>query len=135
MKETQEVTKNAITWIDTLFKTDKPQAHKRMGDTQSGFCCLGLGCWRLGIAYYSDDISSRKFSRAVGLDNSLGAPTIYHDESVGSIKSLVSLNDEAQYNFSQIARRLVNHPDWYFKPNIAEGIKKHYENVNSNFQY
>lgn len=86
---------NAIYWIETLQTTQLPQGVGKLGHAQVGFCCLGLGCHILDIAYnMTEDTTSRAFADSVGLIDTEGSAF-----QQPSSFCLTALNDTYRYNF------------------------------------
>ena len=129
MNDIQLITNNAINWIDTLLSTEEKQGQRVLGNSQVGFCCLGLGCHTLKLLYNSSDTGSDDFANSVGLHNTFGQPISY----ATGLNSLVELNDILRVSFKEIGKVLIQHPDYYFDENVAEGIQKHYKTLNTNF--
>lgn len=123
MEDIQEITQNAIIWVNTLLSTEEKQGQGTLGNSFSGYCCLGLGCKTLEVPFDSFNTQSDEFATTVGLYGSLGEPM--SDEY--TLKDLAALNDEYQYGFHEIGEHLIEFVDSYFKPDIAKGIKEHFK--------
>ena len=118
--KSEDKLKNAIIWIDKLFSTDLLQASGQLGDKESGFCCLGLGCHILNIPYDIDKESNVEFMESVGLLNPVG------ESKNNDLESLVALNDDFFYSFKQIADHLTANPEEYFESEVAEKISNNF---------
>lgn len=119
MNNTQRIA-NAIKWIDGLSKTKVEQGECKLGDSKSGYCCLGYGCKVLKIPYDPNMDVSPKFQKAVGLIRVDGCPI---DDT---FRCLTTLNDVDEKSFKQIAKILKTNPEQYFTKGVAKGISKHY---------
>lgn len=120
---------NAIKWITGLTHTKLPQGKGRLGNNTEGFCCLGYGCSRLKIEFDEDDGSNDDFAEAVGLRSDIGkfygGNTVEGKDGV-YYDSLIELNDEAKFSFRKISTFLKKRADWIFEPEVAKGIKNHF---------
>lgn len=123
--KTEQKVKNAITWIDGLKNTRVLQGIGELGDSKTGYCCLGYGCKRLGIPYNKRDEVSEEFQFNVGLKDDHG---IFDGEYVGCYCSLVELNDDLKWSFRKISTFLKKRAKDVFIPEVAEGLIKHYNN-------
>lgn len=123
--KTEQKIQNAITWIDGLKNTRVLQGRGELGDSETGYCCLGYGCKRLGIPYNKWDQVSEEFKFEVGLKDEEG---IFSGESVAYFNSLVGLNDDAEWSFRKISTFLKKRAKDVFIPEVAEGLIKHYKN-------
>lgn len=122
--KTEQKVKNAITWIDGLKNTRVRQGRGELGDSKTGYCCLGYGCKRLGIPYNKWDEVSEEFQFEVGLKGDHG---IFDGEYVGYYCSLTELNDDVGWSFRKISTFLKKRAKDVFIPEVAEGIIKHYK--------
>ena len=128
----QQRAENAIKWIETLLKTRMKQGKGELGNSKRGYCCLGVGCKVLGVNYDPDEASDKDFSESVGLWDEEGrAYDSEQDKPISAWvlghEALTALNDDVQFTFNQIAKRLISQTDEYFKPEVAKLIKKHFE--------
>lgn len=121
--KTEQKVKNAITWIDGLKNTRLRQGKGELGDSKTGYCCLGYGCKRLKIPYDSLDEISEEFQFNVGLKDEEG---LFTGESISYFNSLVDLNDVAKWSFRKISTFLKKRAKDVFIPEVAEGLIKHY---------
>ena len=119
---------NAIKWINELLTTNEKQGTGQLGDQEKGFCCLGLGCYVLGVEYNWSLFNSRDFSDAVGLLSLEGEPTKYYVKGDNQedirLDYISSLNDNHKQSFNDIANHLIQYPEYYFEQKVAEDIKK-----------
>ena len=120
---------NAIKWITGLTHTKLQQADGRLGNNKEGFCSLGYGCSRLKIEFDENDGSNYDFAEAVGLRSDIGkfsdGNTVENKDGL-PYDSLIDLNDEAKFSFRKISTVLKKHADWIFEPEVAKGIKNHF---------
>ena len=124
---------NAITWIDKLLTTRMKQGQQELGNSKTGHCCLGVACKVLGVPYRHEASSSKELVPALGLHNSFGifrdTKAEFEDDGLGSEQTfgLTELNDEADFTFKQIAKRIIDRPHCYFRSGVAKGIRDHYK--------
>ena len=124
-----EKAENAVKWINTLLTTELNQGRGALGDVESGFCCLGVGCYTLSINYDKYDGTDPDFSDTVGLLNEFGNPTsagISNDTCTNFDDALVSLNDLHGKTFRQIGYTLIEKPYKYFSEEIADQIEEYF---------
>lgn len=121
--------KNAIQVIDALpsYKQAKFGERGRLGDLVNGFCCIGAGCYELGIEFRPGDGSSADFEGAVGLISMGG--WFYDGNTYYGRGSLASVNDYTHAGFKRIANLMKTKPEWMFLPEVAKLIRLHYEGV------
>ena len=119
----EQQSENAIKWIDDLLVTTAKQGECQLGDENIGFCCLGRGCYVLGIDYDSERGSSRKFRDSVGLAHKDGSPTMLN------FSTLIHMNDIQKLTFAQIADHLIQNADAYFLDGVWQLIQEHYQGV------
>ena len=122
----QALAKNAIRWIDTLpsYKQAEFGQRSRLGNHSLGFCCLGAGCYELGIGYMVSSGGEIDFSESVGL---MGVEGFFgHGNFLFGQDSLTRLNDKTHAGFKRIANLLKTKPHWMFNPEVAELIAQHY---------
>jgi hypothetical protein len=124
----EEQAKNAIQWIDTLpnYKQAPKGKRGRLGNPEIGFCCLGAGCFELGIEYDWGDGISFDFQHEVGLFDDCGIFKVTNKYFYGKAV-LTAINDHTHAGFKRIAKLLKTKPHWMFEPEVAELIKEHYE--------
>lgn len=96
-------------WLRALETTYERQGRYRMGNAESGFCCLGLGCHVLGVPYDPHNKSSSAFQARVGLISVGGYP-----KCMGK-HSLILLNDNKKASFKEIAAILRANMSAYFR--------------------
>lgn len=134
----KEQIKNAIQWIDSLpnYKQAPFGSRGRLGDDDTGYCCLGAGCAELGISYCLSVGDSQEFAEAVGLKTALGVflrgdlegdtipfkQVISHHERT----SLTQLNDHTEIGFEGIADFMKKNPYSMFRKEVADILEKHY---------
>ena len=119
---------NAIIWIDGLLSGKHKQAKKKLGDSEGGFCCWGLGCFLTGVEYDSE----RGWSN--GLDNDVGwgefsGRIVGGAESLLNAYNLADANDNEDKTFPQIGHALKTYPEEAFLPEVASLIREHYSSV------
>ena len=125
---TEQKIKNAITWITRLKNTRMKQVKGRLGNKQTGFCCLGLGCSIQRIDYDEEDGYSELFQESVGLLNQEGIFTNLTIRNTASYaNSLIDLNDDLNYSFRRISTVIKNNPHELFEPKVAKGIEQHFK--------
>jgi hypothetical protein len=120
----EEQIKDAIIWIDGLATTKEKQGKGKLGNQEEGFCCIGFGCFILGIDYDSDDINSSTFAKSVGLRVCTGQ---LHGMRYYNNSHLTDINDHTNAGFKRIAKFLKKYPESVFVEEVAEGIKEHYQ--------
>ena len=125
---------NAITWIDKLLTTRMKQGQQELGNSKTGTL---LPWSRLQGTRCLISPRSQQFQGAgpcsLGLHDSFGifrdTKAEFEDDKVGSEQrfGLTELNDEADFTFKQIAKRIIDRPHCYFRPGVAKGIRAHYK--------
>jgi hypothetical protein len=127
MQTNQEKANNAVKWIDELSTTDEKQGHGSLGDAETGYCCLGLGCKITGVSFESYGADSSEFSEKIGMRSDSGgfSPPIIVDNGDYAY-SLIDLNDDCEEPFSDISKNILTRLDSLFYDNVAKLIKKHY---------
>lgn len=124
----QEQANNAIRWIDTLpsYKQTEMASRMSLGGELIGYCCLGAGVCELFDTKdpYTIKDPYAEFKALVGLVTTMGDFKDGHRYLQWD--NLVSVNDRTQAGFKLISKLLRTHPDWMFKPEVAELIKQHY---------
>jgi hypothetical protein len=118
----KEKTKNAITWIDGLLETQEKQGYGMLGNSKGGFCCLGYGCYKLGIDYFDERESDQRLVELTGLHDMYGTIISGYNNFV----NLVELNDEAEYSFKEIANIIKENLRDVFTEDVAVELEKHY---------
>lgn len=110
MEPTNEQLNNRRIWIEALESDKLPQGQGSLGDANVGFCCLGLGCYVLGVKYDpSDSFPPKAFCDKVGLpydEELLG--TDLDAQYVGG--NLVNDNDARLLSFPYIAQIIKTTP-------------------------
>lgn len=127
---------NAIQWIDALpnYKQAPFGRRGKLGDIKRGFCCLGVGCYELGVNYNPASGLDFEFSGMVGLRDASG---ILMRDGYGGYNlfygqhSLARINDLTNAGFKRIAKLLKTKPQLLFKPEVAKLIEQHYQEVSS----
>lgn len=104
-------------WIEALRSGKYKQGKGELGDPDTGFCCLGVGCVVLDIPFYSGDSNNSEFATAVGLHT---ADSDFSDDT-GEIQplfwnqpSLMQANDDTNAGFKRIAKFIETHPEYVF---------------------
>lgn len=124
----QEKANNAIIWIDGLSKTRVKQGTGQLGDSKRGYCCLGYGCMKLKIPYYSTSEVEEGFRIKTGLLTSEGElKGIEYFENSNAL-DLITLNDDLKYSFNKISKEIKNNLENLFEKEVSEILIKHYEN-------
>jgi cytochrome b involved in lipid metabolism len=131
---------NAIKWIESLKTTREKQSKFRLGDSKSGFCCLGLGCKILGVSYEPFHTTSNTLKEVIGLHDTSGrAKNLYLETKperyvpvkikgkVFEVTSLVRANDIFDLSFRRIATMLIKNPYHFFKEEVAELVEEHFK--------
>lgn len=124
---TQEKANNAIIWIDGLSKTRVKQGIGKLGDSKTGYCCLGYGCMKLKIPYHISDPHSIEFKYKIGLIGTEGSLKKGIFKNTNSVY-LTDLNDKDNYSFNKISKEIKNNLENLFEEEVAEILIKHYEN-------
>lgn len=123
----------AVAWIDGLSTTNEKQAKGRLGNSEVGYCCLGLGCEVLGVDYDMTRGFSTEFNDVVGLNSQYGRYILTNGErareGTKGKEELIFLNDHRNFTFKQIAERLKTHPRRYFHEAVGKLIAKHYRDA------
>lgn len=126
IKEQQE---NAIKWLEALLSGKYKQGRGLLVNEYNRYCCWGIGCMVVGIPIDTKSGWDNTLYQYIGYKNEGG----YIDPVVknGSHKyvSLALLNDNAGWTFTQIANYLIEHCETNFLPEVAEAIKKHFNEV------
>ena len=120
--ETQK--ENAIKWIEALLSGKYKQGKERLGDEEIGFCCLGLGCKVVGKEFHSLDEWDDNFHMHVGF---MYANASLREPFYGKF-NLALINDRTSAGFKRIGKMLIKRADDQFIPEVAEAIKKHFNN-------
>ena len=125
--KTKDKVANAIKWIDGLLVTTVKQGECELGNKETGFCCLGYGCYVLNINCPASQAYSASFARKVGLEHR--AALFSPPERIGGLgyNSLVELNDSSGMNFSQIAKFMISRDFSMFEDDVAAGLVEHYK--------
>lgn len=114
---------NAIKWIKELETTTARQGKGCLGNSITGFCCLGVAnqVLELGALARDGGLGNQSSYKELGLLSGTGRA------SLGS-RSLATLNDHHDYTFKQIAEVLRKQTDHYFIQEVAAIIKKELDN-------
>jgi hypothetical protein len=121
----EEQAKNAVLWINRLATTRVKQGVEELGDSESGYCCLGYGCKILNVPYNPSNVDSDNLADKIGLISSMGefdTPLKY--DSINEASMLTELNDEAKYSFRRISTVIKSRVGEIFEPKVAILIKK-----------
>jgi hypothetical protein len=120
----QDKAENAIKWINGLLKTKDKQGKEQLGDSSSGYCCLGYGCKVLGLNYNPLQGTSKSFGESVGL---LKASGYFGESKEFAVKNLTEINDELGYSFKKIAKFIKANANELFEDDVAKQIINHYQ--------
>jgi len=123
MNTVQSQIEKAILWLAGLAVTDLPQGRKKLGNMDTGFCCLGFGCFLLGIPYDPKEGVSYDLPYFIGMKSN--NPNIYSDQYGGEI-CIAELNDTEKLSFKEIREVIIDNLDDVFAPKVAAGLKDHY---------
>lgn len=101
----EEQKRNREVWAKALESGKFKQTKGKLGSPDEGMCCLGVGCFVLGVKYNPDDsFPPVEFAKLVGLPYD---EDYVHDNMIeGNFEggnSLVVLNDEYALPFPHIA--------------------------------
>lgn len=127
----KEQTKQAIKWIDELLITKEKQGRMKLGNSEEGFCCLGLGCVITETLYDPNQGVSIPFAAKVGLATTEGYTMngnyiISPNSDVGYF-SIANANDNGM-SFEEIGHFIKNNPETVFVSGVAQELKQHYGN-------
>ena len=123
----EEQINNAIIWIENL--PDYPQIQNGELEDDAGFCCLGVANKLLAMSNYGNGTYVNLLP-TFGLLDELGeAKDLSLEQNTCFLMETVQL---AWYNdggadFFEIQDLLSSHPENFFEPDVAEGIRKHFE--------
>jgi hypothetical protein len=127
-----EQIQNAIKWIDELLTTQTKQGKGKLGNAETGFCCLGLGCSILDVPYQSEDSFDDGLTIKVGLHDAEGGffdergDLLYLPFGTDSWSSLANAND-SEVSFRDIGKTMRDKPTTVFEQDVASGIIAHYK--------
>lgn len=108
---------NRRIWTAALRSGKFPQTREKLGDPVNGMCCLGVGCYVLGIPFKAEDAFPPKaFVDAVGL-GIVDEAEINGEYDGGS---LVHLNDVDRHPFPIIADVIDNNPSLWVESDFQE---------------
>lgn len=100
---TPEQLKNREIWATALESGKFEQAGGSLGSLSAGMCCLGVGCFVLGIPFDpTDSFPPPEFCKKVGLPHDDGLYAELDGTYDGG--SLVNDNDERKLSFPEIAQ-------------------------------
>lgn len=125
MSETQ--VRNRRIWTAALRSGKFTQTREKLGDVEGGMCCLGVGCYVLGIPYNPiDAFPPKAFVDAVGLGivDSVDETDFNGEFAEGS---LVNLNDVEGMSFPEIATVIDNNPSLWAGSDYQEARIAAYE--------
>lgn len=118
----------AILWIDRLATTRVNQGREKLGDADSGYCCLGYGCKIHGVEFDDEDPCSETFANMIGLRTSSGHfYTRFSNKYGDTADCLVDLNDSLELSFRRISTVMKSRIGELFTSEVAEKINKHYK--------
>lgn len=112
----------AIKWIESLSKTKVKQGMRALGDSKSGYCCLGWGCKITKTKYNPPDAVSYEFAKKVGLLVETG----YTNKPKNGDFGLTTMNDRG-VKFKEIAQFMKIQPQEYFTAGVAKIIKAYFK--------
>lgn len=126
---TYKFTEEQELWLRDLETTEEPQtigSLHRTAESQdgrpAGFCCLGRGCYALGIEgrVKGDRVTYDNYEATLptGVKERLRLRSNCGDfqYDVNGYHSLADLNDRAKFSFKQIADFIRSHPENVFLP-------------------
>lgn len=119
---TQTQFESAVIWINKLKTTRRKQGREMLGDSNTGYCCLGIACKVLNIEFEYDDSLSMTLIGEIGLKTEEGD---FIDED-GEGYSLVDLNDTLYFSFKKIANKMKKVNFSMFNDEVAELLTNHY---------
>lgn len=121
MPATEEQLKNRRIWIAALESGKFKQGTGELGSPEDGLCCLGVGCFVLGLKYDPEaSYPTEAFCRKVGLpfDDALGIER--EGQYCGG--TLVNDNDEKKLSFPEIAKIIATEETLWVESDYQEGI-------------
>ena len=136
--KTQQITlkekvENAKIWIDSLAKTKVKQGVGILGNSVTGYCCLGWACKKLKLDYeYYGNFDDRLVD-LMGLKSRKGT---FKDSSgyIVSIKlgncnytNLAKINDTGLHPFREISTIIKDNLELLFEPKVAVKLVEHYK--------
>lgn len=137
LKKKFELGPNQKRWIKRLKMTRHKQGTGSLNESGK-FCCLGIACeefkddlnivvgklnWDNETTYYNNEDEVLPFAvlNFVKLHNNTGDPHFKEDDHFDqmdaeekNLYSLIALNDEHGFTFTQIAKHLEKYPQYYF---------------------
>ncbi len=87
----KEKADNAILWLSTLSKTAAKQQSAYLGGAAFGYNIFGVGCKKLDLPFFPDQVHSPHFFQAVGLRDCKGTFAMklnYTHKEYGSLEEL-----------------------------------------------
>ena len=136
--KTQQITlkekvENAKIWIDSLAKTKVKQGVGRLGNSETGYCCLGWACKKLKLDYEYGDAYDNRLVDLMGLKSVTGT----FEDSSGHIVSielsninyenLETINDFGLHPFREISTIIKDNLELLFEPKVAVKLVEHYK--------
>lgn len=115
---------NAIRWLNALLSGDYKQDQGRLGNSENGFCCWGVGCIVTNISFEPDTTWDKTLYEYIGFNTMLG--TVH--PKISNYGSLDSFNDDLKLSFKEIAAYLIKYSNSNFSPEISVHIDEYYEN-------
>lgn len=111
---------NAVTWITKMKLTSIKKQTEYLGSAKTGYSVLGIGCLALGLNTYPDEISSKEFQNAVGLQTEMGAFEKAQRYKGTYHKSLYHMGKE--FSFGRLANflRKANTIRAIFVPDVSD---------------
>jgi len=105
----EEQKRNRETWAKALDSGKFKQTNGELGTLEAGMCCLGVGCFVLGVKFnYDDSFPPVEFAQLVGLPYD---EDYIHENQIDGVYeggSLVTDNDEYKLTFPEIAHVIRN---------------------------
>jgi len=129
----------AIEWIETLAKDEFNQTRRQLEDagcgrspgSSTGFCCLGVARWTLGMEA-TDQLYDEFKENGCFINLWRFAPDLSNEEMkelgltpTGSDRC-INMNDEKKLTFPEIAKQLVSEPGGFFLTDVADAIEEHF---------
>lgn len=124
-----EAVRKNIVWINALFKNEHKQGVKKLGDTVSGHCVLGLFFYVNELPYDSDSIVDKSIHKYAGLIYDSGKILT---EGKTKVTYLSDLNDRDRLTFPELGSVILENLHMLFINSVAVGLSEHYEIENSN---
>lgn len=129
---TETPSTRAVRWIEALQANEHKQGIGHLGDSEMGFCCLGLACEVNELPFYECQLElSNPNMNAIGLKHYVGLVQEGKSFLVRGIQNiyltLADLNDRARLSFPEIAEIIIDRADDLFVPDVAVSIREHFK--------